>query len=104
MKLATGAVECLSRGAAHDDPDVTAVGPNGDLFEAGQMVTEGDAWTSDATRALLWQSRIINKTRIPHVPDVCRCESKPNLVLLSLPIMDRPAHAKGVNGCSNVLW
>ena len=43
MKLATGAVECLSRGAAHDDPDVNAVGPNGDLFEAGQMVTEGDA-------------------------------------------------------------
>ena len=44
MKLTTGAVECLSRGAAHDDPDVNAVGPpNGDLFEAGQMVTEGDA-------------------------------------------------------------
>ena len=42
MKLTTGAVECLSRGAAHD-PDVNAVGPNGDLFEAGQMVTEGDA-------------------------------------------------------------
>ena len=42
MKLTTGAVECLSRGAAHDDPDVNAVGPNGDLFEAGQMVTEGD--------------------------------------------------------------
>ena len=43
MKLTSGAVECLSRGAAHDDPDVNAVGPNGDLFEAGQMVTEGDA-------------------------------------------------------------
>ena len=39
MKLTTGAAECLSRGAAHDDPDVNAVGPNGDLFEAGQMVT-----------------------------------------------------------------
>ena len=38
MKLTTGAVECLSRGAAHDDPDVNAVGPNGDLFEAGQIV------------------------------------------------------------------
>ena len=33
MKLTTGAVECLSRGAAHDDPDVNTVGPNGDLFE-----------------------------------------------------------------------
>ena len=43
MKLTTGAVECLSRGAAHNDPDANAVGPNGDLFEAGQMVTEGDA-------------------------------------------------------------
>ena len=43
MKLATGAVECLSRGAAHDDPDVNAVGPNGDLFEAGQMLEEH--WT-----------------------------------------------------------
>ena len=36
-------MECLSRGAAHNDPDANAVGPNGDLFEAGQMVTEGDA-------------------------------------------------------------
>ena len=27
----------------YNDPDVNAVGPNGDLFEAGQMVTEGDA-------------------------------------------------------------
>ena len=43
MKLTTGAVECLSRGAAHDNPDANAVGQNGDLFEAGQMVTEGDA-------------------------------------------------------------
>ena len=42
MKLTTGAVECLSRGAVHDDPDVNAVGPNGYLFEAWQMVTEGD--------------------------------------------------------------
>ena len=32
MKLTTGAVECLSRGAAYDDPDVNAVGPNGDLL------------------------------------------------------------------------
>ena len=51
MKLTTGAVECLAMGAAHDDPDVNAVGPpNGDLLEAGQMVTEGDAelrWTLD---------------------------------------------------------
>ena len=43
MKLTQGAVGCLARGAAHKDPDVNAVGPNGDLFEAGQMVTEGDA-------------------------------------------------------------
>ena len=57
MKLTTGAVECLSRGGAHDDPDANAVGPNGDLFEAGQIVTEGDA------------ELIENKTRIPHVPD-----------------------------------
>ena len=34
---------CLSRGAVHDDPDVNAVGPNGDLFKAGQMVMEGEA-------------------------------------------------------------
>ena len=27
----------------HDDPDVNPVGPNGDLFEAGQMVMDGDA-------------------------------------------------------------
>ena len=37
MKLTNGAVECFSRGAVLDDPDVNAVGPNGDLFEA-----EGD--------------------------------------------------------------
>ena len=43
MKLTKGSVGCLARGAAHKDPDVNAVGPNGDLFEAGQMVTEGDA-------------------------------------------------------------
>ena len=42
MKLTKGAVACLSRGAGHDDPDVNAVGPDGCLYEAGQMVTEGD--------------------------------------------------------------
>ena len=94
MKLTSGAVECLSRGAAHDDPDVNAVGPNGDLFEAGQMVTEhrlvclrsrldgigAESWfvsrearTCMRPRALLWQSQIRNKTRMQHVPDVLLC-------------------------------
>ena len=33
----------MTRVKPHRVIDVNAVGPNGDLFEAGQMVTEGDA-------------------------------------------------------------
>ena len=43
MKLTKGAVGCLSRRAAHKDPEMSAFGLDGDLHEAGQMVTEGDS-------------------------------------------------------------
>ena len=42
MNLTKGTDHCLSRGAQHSNPDVNAVGVNGELRKAGQLVSEGE--------------------------------------------------------------